>query len=733
MALVAPRVSKGTKGLKYQTGSKEVSVRASLFLIALSSLAGICSAQSSLPGCEPRAEVRQVLKEKLNSDDLDKLKYVDKAAREQEVLGDLIAKYPREVEPYRRWINFVHSETNDYPALQARYREQAKQHPDDPLALYLASVVLLGTDTPESIRLIETAQAKAPDFAWANLQLAQIYSSGKLVDKKKSAEYLGAFFTACPGSTDRSTRWLLPTVGENTLLARVAADLRKRLAAENNPDELKQYETLWGLEFRTRPSAEHAALRQQVAEDLKRLESLNSKPDGEWMALLRKGTKQSGASEDTIAKLDDRILKEFAHSRAAFDITYERWKKAHKEPEDQKDAKAWAAWNQVDKEALKGWIRDFTEVTYLARSSWFYEIFYDDTIPEREGVPAVEQYLKTSLEYDRPASSPYLDTAEYLLDHKWQPKRALELIHKAQPLVAKEVEDNLKNDNRAADKQEDAEKSAVYYRQNLEGLMLRAARQTAKPGEVQAFRASIEGPPPNAKTRVSDYWMNRARLAVLENRKADGLTYYQLALQTRSTPAAPWHGKLQDNLTDEARGVWKEMGGTEVAWSVWSNPPSSKPQELAEGRWEKPKRTIPAFELADLQGKTWKLKTLEGKTLLINLWATWCGPCNAELPHFQKLYEKVKDRADFQILTFNIDEDLGLVEPFMKEKGYTFPVLPAYSLVFNLLDGFGIPQNWVVDPRGMWRWTQIGFGGAPDWADDMIQRLESVKKVEGGL
>jgi hypothetical protein len=160
-------------------------VRAGVILIAMSSLAGICFAQPSLPGCEPRPEVRQVLREKLRSEDLDKLKYVDRAALQHAVLDDLIAKYPRELEPYRRLINFVHYDTDDYPALQARYQEQAKQHPDDPLALYLAGAVLFHTDTPESIRLEEAAKAKAPDFAWPNLQLAEIYSSGKLVDKKR--------------------------------------------------------------------------------------------------------------------------------------------------------------------------------------------------------------------------------------------------------------------------------------------------------------------------------------------------------------------------------------------------------------------------------------------------------------------------------------------------------------------------------------------------------------------
>lgn len=705
-------------------------VRVSWCLITLFSVAGVSFGQQSLPGCEAKPEVRQTLKEKLNPSDLNKLKYVDRVAREKEVLGGLIARYPREVEPYQRLINFIHYETDEYPSLQARYSEQAKQHPDDPLALYLAGAVLFHADTPESIRLEEAAKAKAPDFVWPDLKLAEIYSQGKRVDRKKSAEYLAAFFSACPGSTQRTAHWLLAMVGDNALQTRVAADLRKRLAAETDLDELKQYETLWGLEFRTRPPTEHEALRRQVTDDLKRLEALNSKPDGDWIAFLRKGYKQSGASEETLKALDDRILKDFPGSEAAFNVANERWKKAHKEPEDQKDGKAWAAWNQAYKEALKGWIRDFPDVTYLGRASWFYAIFDDDTVSEKEGSAAEEHFLKTSLDYDRPASYTYLNAASYLLDHKWEPKRALELLHKAQPLVAKEIQDADRDDNRAPDKQEDAEKYAVYQQQELAGNLLRAARQTGKPGEVQSLRASIEGPAPKAKTRESDYWLNRARLAVLENRKADGLAYYQQALQTRVEPPSPWHGKLQDDLTDEARALWKETGGTEVAWNVWSKPPTAKAPELAEGRWEKPKKQIPVFELADLSGKTWKLKTLEGKSVLINLWATWCGPCNAELPHLQKLYETVKDRTDLQILTFNVDEDLGLVAPFMKEKGYTFPVLPAYSLVVNLLDGYAIPQNWVVDPQGLWRWTQLGYGGEPDWVGDMIKRLESVKKTE---
>ena len=97
------------------------------------------------------------------------------------------------------------------------------------------------------------------------------------------------------------------------------------------------------------------------------------------------------------------------------------------------------------------------------------------------------------------------------------------------------------------------------------------------------------------------------------------------------------------------------------------------------------------------------------------------------MPQLEKLYEKVKGRSDIQILTFNIDEDVGLVAPYLKEKGYTFPVLPAYSYTVNLLNGYAIPQNWLLDPKGSWDWTQIGYGADDTWVQDMVSKLETMK------
>ncbi|HYO83648.1 MAG TPA: TlpA disulfide reductase family protein, partial [Bryobacteraceae bacterium] len=116
------------------------------------------------------------------------------------------------------------------------------------------------------------------------------------------------------------------------------------------------------------------------------------------------------------------------------------------------------------------------------------------------------------------------------------------------------------------------------------------------------------------------------------------------------------------------------------------------------------------------------------KAVLINLWATWCGPCRAELPHFQKLYEQTKDRSDVQVISFNVDQEAGLVDPYMKENSYSFPALMAFGIVREMFDGYGIPQNWLIDSKGNWIATQIGFDASDtDWVGSMLKRLDAAK------
>ena len=697
-------------------------------LLLAASPALFAQSKLTIPGCEAPPEIRQVLEDKLGEKVTANMKNSDQEPLERQVLGDLIAKYPRELEPHRRFIRDISwMDPEAYPAVVDTYVKQAEQHPDDPLALYLAATVLNGKNTPRAIQLLEQAKSKAPDFAWPDLMLANIHASGELADRKKATVEIASFFTACPSSTDGYAQWTLSRAGTPETQAHVAAALRASLAKETDPKRLQAYATLWGMEFRTHPPQEHDALRKQVAADLQRLESMNPSPDAGWLIFLRDGYKQSGASAETVTAMEDRVIKTFPHSEEAYGIVYDRWKKTHKEPEDQKDVAAWKEYNAEYYAALKTWMAQFTEDRGLQHSYWFYAVSSDPDIPESEGLRAFNDYLAEVTDYNAPSSWNYLSAASFLVEHKWQPERAIELARVAQKWVAVGRAHGT-NDNRTPDEAKEQQEQDTYVDQELAGIILRAAKLAAKPAEAESLKASIEAPPPTDTKMLSGYWLNRARLAALESRKADALTFYEQALFTREQTPQFYRGRLQDDLLEEARAVWNDTGGSEVAWSVWKTPPAGKTQELAEGRWEKATKTMPAFELADLSGKTWRLKNLEGKAVLINVWATWCGPCNMELPHLQKLYEKLKDRPDVQIVTFNFDQDLGLVAPFLKEKGFTFPVLPAYSFVLSVLDSVAIPQNWILDPKGAWRWSQLGYDASDSqWADTVIAKLQTVK------
>jgi thiol-disulfide isomerase/thioredoxin len=136
---------------------------------------------------------------------------------------------------------------------------------------------------------------------------------------------------------------------------------------------------------------------------------------------------------------------------------------------------------------------------------------------------------------------------------------------------------------------------------------------------------------------------------------------------------------------------------------------------------------LPEFSLFDLEGKTWKLSDLNGRAFLVNIWATWCGPCRKELPEVQKLYEKLKDRKDVAVLTLNIDDDLGKVAPYMQENKYTFPVLLSAKEIALTISQSAIPQNWVLNSKGKVEWVRLGYNST-QWQETMNAKLEDALK-----
>jgi thiol-disulfide isomerase/thioredoxin len=220
-----------------------------------------------------------------------------------------------------------------------------------------------------------------------------------------------------------------------------------------------------------------------------------------------------------------------------------------------------------------------------------------------------------------------------------------------------------------------------------------------------------------------NYYLSMARLAEKLGNKLDALVYYERAIATRHV-----------HPVDAAHKLWNELGGTNEGWLIYSNPPStpagapvsSTPRVTSRAEIGKP---LPALTLKDFGGATWTLASFQGKTTLINVWATWCAPCQKELPHLQKLYEKIKDQSDLQVVTLNVDEEIDRVQPYLRKNKYTFPVLPARTYVHALLPNLSIPRNWIVDKAGLMREESIGFGGSgTQWMENALAKLREAAK-----
>lgn len=119
----------------------------------------------------------------------------------------------------------------------------------------------------------------------------------------------------------------------------------------------------------------------------------------------------------------------------------------------------------------------------------------------------------------------------------------------------------------------------------------------------------------------------------------------------------------------------------------------------------------PDFELQQLGGGTVKLSDLRGKKVILNLWATWCPPCRAEMPDMQRFHEENKEKG-IVILGVNLTDtetSPEAVDAFVKSYGITFPILlDPEREVANVYKAISIPTSYIIDSNGVVQNKYIG-------------------------
>jgi thiol-disulfide isomerase/thioredoxin len=117
----------------------------------------------------------------------------------------------------------------------------------------------------------------------------------------------------------------------------------------------------------------------------------------------------------------------------------------------------------------------------------------------------------------------------------------------------------------------------------------------------------------------------------------------------------------------------------------------------------------PDFTLKTLDGEEITLSQLKGKVVLLDFWATWCGPCRESIPHLIQLYKDYRG-SGFELVGMNVDKgDVEVVRRFIKSMDIPYPIVATSEDVLRSYRVTGIPATFLIDKEGKIRERMAGF------------------------
>ncbi len=132
----------------------------------------------------------------------------------------------------------------------------------------------------------------------------------------------------------------------------------------------------------------------------------------------------------------------------------------------------------------------------------------------------------------------------------------------------------------------------------------------------------------------------------------------------------------------------------------------------SEGEKEPSSGLAADFSLKSFEGREITLSQLKGKVVLLDFWATWCGPCRESIPHLIQLYKDYRE-SGFEVVGLNVDKgDREVVRRFILSMDIPYPVVTAPEDVVRSYRVTGIPATFLIDKQGKIRERVVGYSSA---------------------
>jgi Flp pilus assembly protein TadD/thiol-disulfide isomerase/thioredoxin len=572
--------------------------------------------------------------------------------------------------------------------------------PDHPDAIWLRAQTLAGDPKrrEEAIEFVDGQRGRvrnpAEILATRGYTL-YVLSSGQPRDEAKLAAALASFEEARRVDPANVNALYLPAVYLTQLRRSHEAYPLLRKALEISPGSTDLHRGLWNA-ITSHREFDAARKRREIEEDIATLLKRDGDRPGVLLAVSSIARELKLA--ETQQQAEEKILKEFADTREAEWVCAARWREFGRTSESARDPE----YRRILTDFIARPRHYHTGLLGEAYRNLFFIVAEDRSVSGDELYRLADGVVKHE------NNNPHITFSRVpiaLAERKMHLRDAERIAREGIEVLRKRVESRRSTYRTQGEYEESLQWMTGLGHDALGWVLFAQGRM--EEAEKELLRAHEL----DHDNRENLNHLGRFYEATDDISKAE--EYYVLGLSVQGTGRNPSEASL--------KALYAKRNGSEEGFDAYLTRLKESDRETREARILSERidnaDVAPSFKLKSLNGQVVTLESLKGKVAVINFWGIWCGWCVREMPDFQKLYVKYRDDPEVAILTIDNDENPDEVPPWMKEKGYTFPVLLDDGYVSDTAEIRAFPTTWFLDREGRKAFVKIG------WSEKLLEEF----------